>query len=230
MRVEDVMTREVRTVDPATSLKDVARVLTEDGISGVPVVDGERVVGVVSEADILVKERAINPSRHGLSGLLFSEGVDVGEKLRALTAGEAMTSPAVTITPARPVSEAAGRMIDEQVNRLPVVTDDGVLVGIVTRADLVRAFVRSDAEIAAEIREDVVLRALWIVPEQVTVAVEDGAVELSGHVGTRADAELASALTRRVPGVVSVTSNVTWDSEEGKNESRRSTMWTVNQR
>jgi CBS domain-containing protein len=115
-------------------------------------------------------------------------------------------------------------MIDEQVNRLPVVTDDGVLVGIVTRADLVRAFVRSDAEIAAEIREDVVLRALWIVPEQVTVAVEDGAVELSGHVGTRADAELASALTRRVPGVVSVTSSVTWDTDGGDRESRNS-MW-----
>ena len=76
-------------------------------------------------------------------GLLFSEGVEVGEKLRAVTAGEAMTSPAVTIAPGPSVAEAAGRMIDARVNRLPVVGEDGVLVGIVTRADLVRAFVRA---------------------------------------------------------------------------------------
>jgi CBS domain-containing protein len=222
MRVQDVMTKEVRTVEPDTSLKEVARVLMELGISGLPVVDGGKVVGVVSEADILVKERAINPARHGLVGMFHSEGVDVGEKLRALTAGEAMTSPAITITPARPVSEAAGRMIDSRINRLPVVTDDGVLIGIVTRADLVRAFVRPDAEIATEIRDDVVLRTLWIAPEQVSVAVEGGAVELAGHVGTKADAELVVSMTRRVPGVVSVASNVTWDTDDEDRETRKS--------
>jgi CBS domain-containing protein len=213
MRVEDVMTREVMTVDPATSLKDVARLLMDLGVSGLPVVDDDYVAGVVSEADILVKIRAVNPTRHGLAGLLFTDGVDVGEKLRALTAGDAMTSPAITITPHRPVAEAAGRMIDQGVNRLPVVSDDGALLGIVTRADLVRAFVRSDAEIVTEIREDVILRTLWIAPEEVTVAVENGAVELTGHVGTKTDAELAATLTRRVPGVVSVASNVTWDAD-----------------
>jgi CBS domain-containing protein len=221
MRVEDMMTTEVRTVEPQTSLKDVARVLAELGISGLPVVDGGRVVGVVSEADILMKERGVNPARHGLVGLLFSEGVDVGEKLRALTAGEAMTAPAITITPGRPVSEAAGRMIDASINRLPVVTDDGALVGIVTRADLVRAFVRSDADIAAEIRDDVVLRTLWLAPEQVTVVVDDGAVELTGHVGTRTDAELVASLARRVPGVVLVVSDLTWDVDEDDREVRK---------
>jgi CBS domain-containing protein len=222
MRVGDVMTTEVKTVEPGTSLKDVARVLTELGISGLPVVEDGTVIGVVSEADILVKERAINPARHGLAGLLFNEGVDVGEKLRALTAGEAMTSPPITITPGRPVSEAAGRMVDERINRLPVVNDDGVLVGIVTRADLVRAFVRSDDEIAREIREEVVLRTLWIAPENMTVTVENGAVELSGHVGSKTDAELVGSLTRRVPGVMSVKSDVTWDVDDGDRESRRS--------
>ncbi len=229
MRIQDVMTKEVRTVEPDTSLKEVARVLMELGISGLPVVEGGKVVGVVSEADILVKERAINPARHGLVGMFHSEGVDVGEKLRALTAGEAMTSPAITITPARPVSEAAGRMIDARINRLPVVTDDGVLIGIVTRADLVRAFVRPDAEIVTEIQDDVVLRTLWIAPEQVSVVVEGGAVELTGHVGTKADAEMVASLTRRVPGVVSVASNVTWDTDDEDRESRK-TMRTVDHR
>jgi CBS domain-containing protein len=230
MRVQDVMTKEVATVAPDTSLKDVARLLMEHGISGLPVVEDGKVVGVVSEADILVKERGVNPPHHhGLVGLLFTEGVDVGEKLRSLTAGESMTTPPITITPARPVSEAAGRMIDEAVNRLPVVDDEGMLVGIVTRADLVRAFVRSDEEIGREIREDVVLRTLWIAPEQVTVVVKNGAVALTGHVGTKSDAELVVSLARRVPGVVSVTSDVTFDYDEDDRSSRKS-MQTAERR
>ena len=113
-------------------------------------------------------------------------------------------------------------MIDGRINRLPVVTDDGVLIGIVTRADLVRAFVRPDDEIATEIRDDVVLRTLWIAPEQVSVTVKGGAVELAGHVGTKADAELVASLTRRVPGVVSVASDVTWDTDDEDRETRKS--------
>jgi CBS domain-containing protein len=222
MKVQDVMSKDVTTVAPNTPLKEVARVLTELGVSGVPVVEDGAVVGVVSEADILVKERGVNPPHHGgLLGLVFSEGVDVGEKLRALTAGEAMTSPAITVSPYRPVSEAAGKMIDAQVNRLPVVDDEGRLVGIVTRADLVRAFVRSDEAIAREIREDVVLRTLWIAPEQVTVQVEHGAVRLSGHTGTRADADLVASLARRVPGVVSVESSLTFDFDDDDRSARK---------
>jgi CBS domain-containing protein len=206
MKVQDVMTKDVRTVEPQTGLKDAARLLAELGISGLPVVVDGAVVGVVSEADVLVKERGVQPPHHGFVGLLFSEGVDIGEKLRAVTAGEAMTSPAITISPGRPVSEAAGKMIDANVNRLPVVDEDGRLVGIVTRADLVRAFVRADEEIAREIREDVVLKTLWIAPEQVTVSVAHGFVRLSGRVGSESDAELVASLARRVPGVVSVES------------------------
>ena len=69
-------------------------------------------------------------------------------------------------------------MIDEGVNRLPVVDDDGMLIGIVTRADLVRAFVRSDEEVAREIREDVIRRTLWIEPDTIEVEVTDGEVQL----------------------------------------------------
>ena len=213
MKVEDVMTKVVRTVEPGTSLKDVALVLSELGISGVPVIKDGRVVGVVTEADILVKERGSNPSLGGLFGLLFDELAETGRKLHARTAGEAMTSPPITIAANRPVSEAAGLMTDRMVNRLPVVGDDGALLGIVTRADLVRAFVRSDDEIAREIREDVVLRTLWIEPEAVNVAVDAGEVVLGGHVESEADADLIRELTRRVPGVVSVVSRVTWDTD-----------------
>jgi len=220
MRVQDVMTKDVRTVEPDTPLKEVALALSQLGISGVPVVEAGKVMGVVSEADILVKERGSNPGLPGLVGLLFDETADIGRKLHARTAREAMSSPAVTIGPNRPVSEAAGVMIDRLVNRLPVVDDEGALLGIVTRADLVRAFARSDEEIADEIREDVVLHTLWIEPEAVNVHVEAGEVVLSGHVESETDADLVTQMTRKVPGVVSVVSRVTWDPDEKRSRRR----------
>jgi len=220
MRVQDVMTKDVRTVEPDTPLKEVALALSQLGVSGVPVVEDGKVVGVVSEADILVKERGSNPGLPGLVGLLFDETAEIGRKLHARTAREAMSSPAVTIGPNRPVAEAAGVMIDRLVNRLPVVDDAGALLGIVTRADLVRAFARSDEEIAGEIREDVVLRTLWIEPEAVNVHVEAGEVVLSGHVESESDADLVTEMTRKVPGVVSVVSRVTWDPDEKRSRRR----------
>ena len=94
-------------------------------------------------------------------------------------------------------------MIEEGVNRLPVVDDEERLIGIVTRADLVRAFVRSDAEIEQEIREDVIRRTLWLEPDTIQVEVADGEVRLSGEVETKTDAELIPTFVQRVPGVVS---------------------------
>lgn len=214
MKVEEVMTRDVRTVTPSTPLKDVAALLAEHRISGIPVVEDGRVVGVVSEADILVKERAEKSGRPGLLGLLLDDTAEVEVKLQARTAGDAMTSPAITIGPSRSVTEAAAKMIDEGVNRLPVVDDEGKLVGIVTRADLVRAFLRSDEQIEHEIREDVILRTLWIPPENLSVSVNKGEVTITGHVETKAEAELVETFVARVPGVVSVHSKLTWETEE----------------
>lgn len=223
MNVKDVMTSDVVTVRPETSLKDVAAILTERRISGVPVVNASgKVVGVVSEGDILFKERG--PSER--TGLLawFADPYDVAEqlKLAARTAGEAMTAPAKTIAPWRPVSSAAAEMLDEGVNRLPVVDDEGRLMGIVTRADLVRAFVRTDAEIVREVREKVLERALLLeTPETVTVGVDGGVVTLDGFVELRADAELIATLVARLPGVVDVESSVRWRRENPK---RRATF------
>jgi CBS domain-containing protein len=214
MRIKDVMTTDVVTVKPTASLKEVASILAERGISGLPVVDEDgSLLGVVSEADILFKERGPAKERRGLFAWLLEP--DSAQKLEARTAQEAMSAPARTITPERPVSEAAGRMLTEGINRLPVVDDAGKLLGIVTRADLVRAFVRSDADIAHEIREDVVLKTLWIAPESLTVSVENGNVRLGGQVETKNDAELVAAFVSRVPGTVSVDSHLTWLEENG---------------
>ena len=216
MNVRDVMTRDVLTVSPATPLMEVARLLAERGISGLPVVEGGRVVGVVSEADILFKEQGDQPHSSGLVaalGLLGADRAEIEAKLNATTAGEAMSSPALTITADRPLSQAAAAMMNAGVKRLPVVDAVGNLAGIVTRADLVRAFVRSDDEIEREIREDVIVRTLWIA-ERVDMTVTDGNVSLSGQVESKSDARLLPEFVRRVTGVVSVTSQLTWERED----------------
>lgn len=210
MKVKDVMVTEVTTVAPETSLKDVATILAERGISGLPVVDsGGAVVGVVSEADILLKQTAPEPRRGGVLGWLLGSPAPEDAKLDARTAGDAMTSPAVTVEPDRPVARAAALMVEKGVNRLPVVRD-GELVGIVTRADIVRAFIRDDAEIAREIREDLILKQFWIPPESVTVEVDHGDVKLSGEVEKKSVAELLASFVERVTGVVSVSSSLSW--------------------
>jgi CBS domain-containing protein len=217
MKVRDVMTTEVISIRRDASLHEVARMLTEHGISGMPVVDEDGlVVGVVSETDILFKERGPTAPQGLLAQVLDPYSANERTKIEALTAGEAMTSPAKTIAPWRSVAAAATEMLDEEVNRLPVIDSDGSLIGIVSRADLVRAFVRSDEDIAREIRRDVLRTALWLdAPEDVTVTVCDGKVALGGLVDTRSDAELVCTFAARVPGVVAVESELEWRSENG---------------
>ena len=210
MKVKDVMTQRVVTVEPWTPLKEVARLMVERRVSGLPVVDEDgSVIGVVSEGDILVKERGQVVERSLFDHLLEVDG-DQGVKHDAQDAANAMTSPAVTIRPDRAVSEAAALMLDRRVNRLPVVDRHGALLGIVTRADLVRAFVREDDAIEREIREDVTLRTLWNVPERLTVGVDSGEVTIEGEVADADSAELLVRFVERVPGVVGIRSRVTW--------------------
>lgn len=214
MYVRDVMTADVATVLPNQTLKEVARLLVERRISGVPVEDGNGgVLGVVSEGDLLIREGRTRLRRSGPLSWFLSP-LDAADRLKldARVAGEAMTSPAVTIAPDRPVEAAAELMIDEDVNRLPVVRG-GKLVGIVTRADLVRAFARSDGEIAEEIREDIVKRTMWLEAGRVSVEIDEGDVQLTGKVDHRDDAELLSALVERTPGVLGVRSELTWQDE-----------------
>jgi CBS domain-containing protein len=201
MKVRELMTENVVSVRPDASLREAAALLIEHRITGLPVVDAGGVVGVLSETDIVAK--AIGAVDRG-GPLLWLFGPDPGDdRVAAQTVGDAMSSPATTINPARPVHEAARKMISEGVNRLPVV-DKGKLVGILTRADIVRAFARDDVELAAEIRDDVLRRTLWVEPERVAVTVVDGRVTLKGEVETEADSEMLPILVSRVPGVLSV--------------------------
>ena len=120
-----------------------------------------------------------------------------------------MTSPAITIDADRPVAEAARVMVSRGVNRLPVL-EKGLLVGIVSRADLVRLFTRSDEEIAREILDAVAGRMLWIATDTLEVEVEHGEVVLRGELDTEGDATLLERYAALVPGVIGVRSELTW--------------------
>jgi CBS domain-containing protein len=211
MKVSELMKTDVVTAAPEASLKDVAKTLVEHGISGMPVCDTEgHVLGVISEGDILYKERGRLERRGGPLAWLV-DGISYSEvsKAEAHTAYDAMTTPPITITPGRPAAAAARLMVERGVNRLPVVNQDERLVGIVTRADLVRAFIRTDEELTAEIREDVLQRVLWVEPDTIDVTVRNGDVELAGELETSADAAVLEKLVAKIPGVISVHSNVT---------------------
>ncbi len=220
MRVEDIMVTDVLTVGPETPLKEVAATLLSRGISGLPVVDADqRVLGIVSETDLLQKELGAAPSPHGLAHLirLRGSGGRVESKVRARTAGEAMTAPALAVGPGASARDAASLMVERHVSRLVVIDDqvdagpveDGALVGILTRADLVRAFARSDEEVAHEI-EEMLGRDLGIPRGCVTVDVRDGDVILGGHVDDRSTVEALVARATAVPGVVSLASDVSF--------------------
>jgi CBS domain-containing protein len=212
MNVSDLMTRDVHAAAPDESLKDAARKLVEHGVSGLPVVDEDgRILGVLSEGDILQKERGVLERRGGPLAWFVDETFRAEtRKAAARTVREAMTAPAITIGPSSSAAAAARMMVEKHVNRLPVVTRDERLVGIVTRADLVRAFTRPDAAIQAEIREDILARVLWVEPDAIDVSVRDGEVELDGQLETSTDTEVLEKLVQRIPGVVSVHSTVTY--------------------
>jgi CBS domain-containing protein len=182
-RVRDVMTTDVVTVDRITSYKDIARLLAEHRVSALPVLArGRRVVGVVSEADLLSAPRDGEP-RTGtpITGRLPWRGHHDREHPR-LTAGELMSSPAVTIQPGASLAAAVRLMRTRKVSRLPVVGADGALAGIVSQRDVLGVFLRRDADIARQVRE-LLTEILLADPADITVRVHDGVVTVSGQLG-----------------------------------------------
>ncbi|MER5419031.1 CBS domain-containing protein [Streptosporangium roseum] len=225
MRVEvkDVMTTQVSSVNGSTPFKDVAEVLIAHGVSALPVVDGEgHVIGVVSEADLLRKEEFREryyregyrpPLRARLRHRLSQEGTD-GGKAHGDTAAQLMTAPAVTIGPRASIVTAVRLMEEHGVKRLPVVDDDGLLEGIVSRHDLLKVFVRRDADIADEVREEILRHTLWPQPNDATATVAQGIVTLTGRMHRRSDAQFAARMAGRVNGVVDVVDKLQWDQDD----------------
>jgi len=194
-------------------MKEAAMVMVRGGISGLPVVDdGGRVVGIITEADFVAAEadRAWGRQRKRLLANLFGEA----ETTAASVVSDVMTTDPHTIDSASSVTEAARRMTDLGVKRLPVVTPDGTLSGIISRADVMGAFARSDDELEAEVESDVIDRIMRLAPGSVEVTVVEGVVTLDGDVETRSDARLLEELAVRIEGVISVESNVRYERDD----------------
>ncbi|MCC9306104.1 CBS domain-containing protein [Kitasatospora sp. RB6PN24] len=189
--VGEVMTHAVIAVGRDAGYRQILEKLQEWRVSAVPVLAGDgRVIGVVSEADLLL---------HG--------DRDPGHAGR-LTARELMSAPAVCVHPDSPTALAAREMAHYRLKRLPVIDGDGLLVGIVSRSDLLKVYLREDQELADQVRFEVLA---LLRPEQaagVEVSAMEGRISLTG---TLPDADLLPVLermVRAVPGVVDVEANL----------------------
>ncbi|MET8968040.1 CBS domain-containing protein [Streptomyces hydrogenans] len=205
--VADVMTRKVVAVRPDTSFKEIVAAMERWKVTALPVLEGEgRVVGVVSEADLLLKEE-FHDRRLGMIERLRRR--DATAKAASDRAAELMTTPAVTVPPEASLSRAARLMAVRRVRRLPVVDADGTIRGVVSRSDLLKVFLRPDEELADEVRREVVGHLFPLSRDRVEVQVEAGVVTLTGDVRDSTLIPLAERLARAVEGVVDVRCGLT---------------------
>jgi len=210
MRVLDIMSIDVLTVSPEDSLKTAARRMVEGGVSGLPVIDANsKLVGIITEADFLERE-ADRPHRRLLDALMHKPDTIVEAEM----VGEVMSTHPVVIYPEASVTEAARVMSHHHVKRLPVVNDEGVLQGIISRGDVVTVFTRPDDVIEDEIREDIIKRVLLLDGDSLDVRVSDGIVVLYGRLPTRTDKRLLEEMVRRIDGVVRMESDVVFEVDD----------------
>ncbi|MFF0835547.1 MULTISPECIES: CBS domain-containing protein [unclassified Streptomyces] len=200
--VSDVMTHTVAAVGRRAPFKEIVEMMQDWRVSALPVIEGEgRVVGVVSEADLLPTEELRDDPAEEYTRL--RRPADMA-KAGALSAGDLMTEPAVTVRADATLAEAARTMARTGVKRLPVVDELGLLQGVVSRADLLKVFLRGDEEIAEQVRREIVSYLFPPPSSSLHVVVEDGVVTLVGRVRDRALVPVAARLIRAVEGVVDV--------------------------
>jgi CBS domain-containing protein len=224
--VADVMTRTVVVIHASAPFKDLVRRMQEYRVSALPVVDDdERLVGLVSEADLILKE---DPDLD--EGARLFEGRQRRhdrEKAAGVVARELMTSPVVTVSPSANLGEAARLMHRKGVKRLPVVNEGGRILGILSRSDLLKVFLRDDTDIEHEVREDVVRRTLWIDPDTVVVSVHDGVVHLEGQLERRSLIPVLDRLVTAVEGVVGVEEHLSFNVDDTTSMPEIPLPWTA---
>jgi CBS domain-containing protein len=222
--VRDMMTGTVVAVGESAPYKEIVEKLSEHAVSAVPVVtEDRRVVGIVSEADLLHKMEfaGLEPHLH----LLERKRRRVARaKAGADMAADLMTSPAIVIGASESLTTAAKLMDAERVKRLPVVDEQGHLVGILSRRDLLRVYLREDGAILKEVTDDVLLRAMWIEPGTVTVTVERGVVTMAGTVDRRSTVPIVVRLVETVAGVVEVVDHLTYHHDDIADLHRQNVM------
>ena len=200
--VKDVMSTHVIAVRQNASYKDMAAMLHEQRVSAFPVLDDDnKVIGIVSESDLLAKE-ALEGTVPGMLQSVMSQREHA--RASAVTAAELMTTPPVTIGPDESVTQAARLMYSRRVKRLPVTSDDGTLIGIVTRADVLSVYSRPDTDIQREITQDLILGMFACDPARFTVTVADGIVTIEGAPETNLVGRDIIDAAGHVEGVVAV--------------------------
>jgi CBS domain-containing protein len=212
--VKDLMTTPVVTVGPTTPFKQIVARLAEHRVSAVPVVDDAGLVlGVVSEADLLLKEEFPEPDQD--IPLFWTKRARLDrEKAAAAVAGDLMTVAVVSISPEATAAEAARRLHTAGVKRLPVVDRRGRLVGILSRGDLLKVFARSDQDIRREIVEDVIVGEFMMAPSRFFLHVTDGVVVLQGRVERRSLLPYVVRAVQGVEGVVRVENRLAYDVDD----------------
>lgn len=210
--VSDVMTRRVHVASLATPFKLLVRLIEENRISAVPVVDQAGVpVGVVSEADLLLKARRSEMTQPNLLHLRRSRRDRA--KAEGLVAADLMTSPPITARTDATLAQAARTMQEGSVRRLVVVDDRGRIAGVVTRADLLQVFLRTDEEIRDQITDVIIPSFMFELDQPIEVEVLYNVVTVTGKVDRRTDVELLIRQINEVDGVVDVVNRLTysWD-------------------
>jgi CBS domain-containing protein len=199
MRAQDVMSSPAVTLHPERSVRDAAKVLSSNGFTAAPVVDGNgRLLGMVTEAD-LVGDRIL-PDGRGRIWWEAETSADPRASKPAATVGQVMTRPAVSVTPDADVRDVARMMLADQVRSIPVVDAMGV-VGVVTRRDLLKLVARDDMSIAAAVRSHL---AAYRGSDYWTVSVHDGAVAIVDDLDSATDRHVARVIAEAVAGVSSV--------------------------
>lgn len=207
MRAGELMSTPVVTIYPEASLKELAELMVAHSVSGVPVVDrAGTLLGVVSESDVVAKiEGALDKETElGLPRLItaVAKALHGSSKATARSVADLMTARVISAGPDATVPELVHLMIAYDINRIPIV-EAGRLLGIVTRADVLRTFVRPDAAIETDLRWRIA-HELWINPEGLKISCRNGVVTLAGTVDTHADAELVRRWAVKTEGVVGV--------------------------
>jgi CBS-domain-containing membrane protein len=209
--VKDVMSTHVIAVRQGAPYKEMAAMLHEQRVSAFPVIDEDsKVIGVVSEADLLTKEALEGTVPRTLQSLTRQS---VRTRVNAVTAADLMTKPAVTIGPGESVTHAARLMFDRRVKRLPVTSDDGTLIGIVTRSDVLSVYSRSDTDIQRQVTQDLILGTFLCDSDRFTVTVRNGIVTIKGTPETsQVGLDIISAI-RHMEGVVFVRDRLSYPQD-----------------
>ena len=209
--VADVMSRGVLSAHEDAPFKQIADVLHQNRISALPVTDAERrVLGVVTVSDVLA--RMTGAGEAAARGHRTPGRAAERRKRHAMTARELMTSPAITVAPTATVETAARLAARSRVRSLPVADADGKLVGIVTRSDLIKVFLRDDEEIRHDVEQDVIGESWHADTGQANAKVSNGIVTLSGQVPTARAARRLVHAAHLVVGVVDVKDELEYET------------------